>query len=44
MTLNSSAMLENPPVWLNYNNSAKKSGTKILHNNVKDVLPATTEA
>lgn len=44
MTLNSSAMFENPPVWLNYNNSAKKSGTEILHNNVKDVLPVTADA
>ncbi len=24
-------MLENPPMWLNYNNSAKMSGPKFLH-------------
>ncbi|KAI4901942.1 hypothetical protein NFI96_021236 [Prochilodus magdalenae] len=29
-------MLENPPMWLNYNNSAKMSGPKFLHRAVKD--------
>ncbi len=31
-------MLENPPMWLNYNNSAKMSGPKFLHSAVTDSL------
>ncbi len=38
MTLKRRFMLENPPMWLNYNNSAKMSGPKFLHSAVTDSL------
>lgn len=31
-------MLENPPSWLNKNNSAKKIEPKFQHGDVKDVI------
>ncbi len=42
MTVISPFMLENLPMWLNYNNSVKKSGPKFLHSDVKDSLPVIT--
>lgn len=39
MTSNRLFTLENPPVWINSNNAAKKCGPKFLHSNVKDSLP-----
>ncbi len=44
MTLNSPFMLQNPPMWLNSNNSAKMSGTKFLHSDVKHSLPVIANA
>ncbi len=38
MTLKRRFMLKNPPMWLNYNNSAKMSGPKFLHSAVTDSL------
>ncbi len=38
MTLKRRFMLENPRMWLNYNNSAKMSGPKFLHSAVTDSL------
>ncbi len=37
-------MLENPPMWLNYNNSAKMSGPKFLHSTVTDSLQVIANA
>ncbi len=37
-------MLENPPMWLNYNNSAKMSGPKFLHSAVTDSLQVIANA
>ncbi len=37
-------MLENPPMWLSWNNSAKKSGPKFIHSNVNDSLPVIVNA
>ena len=37
--LNGQFMLENPSMWLDSNNSAKQSGPKFLHRDVKDSLP-----
>ncbi|KAK3537280.1 hypothetical protein QTP70_006990 [Hemibagrus guttatus] len=37
-------MLENPPMWLNYNNSAKMSGPKFLHSAVTDSLQVMENA
>lgn len=37
-------MLENTPVWLNQNNSARKRGPKSLHSDMKDLLPVIEEA
>lgn len=37
-------MLENPAMWLNYNNSATVSGLKIFHSAVKDLLQVVTNA
>lgn len=34
-------VLENAPIWLNFNNLAERSGTKFLHSNVKESLPGT---
>ena len=44
MTLKRWFMLENPPVWLNYNNSAKMSGPTFLHSAVKDSLQVIAKA
>ncbi len=44
MTLKRQFMLENPPMWLNYNNSAKMSGPKYLHSAVTDSLQVITNA
>ncbi len=38
MTLKRRFMLENPPMWLNYNNSAKMSGPKFLHSAVNRLI------
>ncbi len=44
MTLKRRFMLENPPMWLNYNNSAKMSGPKFLHSAVTDSLQVIANA
>ncbi len=44
MTLKRWFMLENPPMWLNYNNSAKMSGPKFLHSAVTDSLQVIANA
>ncbi len=44
MTLKRRFMLENPPMWLNYNNSAKISGPKFLHSAVTDSLQVIANA
>ncbi len=44
MTLKRQFMLENPPMWLNYNNSAKMSGPKFLHSTVTDSLQVIANA
>ncbi len=44
MTLKRWFMLENPPMWLNYNNSAKMSGPKFLHSAVTHSLQVIANA
>ncbi len=44
MTLKRRFMLENPPMWLNYNNTAKMSGPKFLHSAVTDSLQVIANA
>ncbi len=44
MTLKRRFMLKNPPMWLNYNNSAKMSGPKFLHSTVTDSLQVIANA
>ncbi len=44
MTFKRRFMLENPPMWLNYNNSAKMSGPKFLHSTVTDSLQVIANA
>ncbi len=44
MTLKRRFMLSNPPMWLNYNNSAKMSGPKFLHNTVTGSLQVIANA
>ncbi len=44
MTLKRRFMLENPPMWLNYNNSVKMSGPKFIHSTVTDSLQVITNA
>lgn len=39
MTVNRPFVLESAPVWLNLNNFARKSGSKLHHRDVKDSLP-----
>lgn len=34
-------MLENAPIWLDFNSLADSSGTRFLHSNVKESLPVT---
>lgn len=43
-TLKRRLMLENPPMWLNYNNSAKIRGPTFLHSAVEDSLPVIVNA
>lgn len=42
MTLKGLFKLENLPMRLNLNNSAKKNGSKFLHSILKEALPVTT--
>lgn len=44
MTLKRLFMLKNPPARLNLNTSAKRTGSKFLHSDVKEPLPAITNA
>lgn len=44
MTFNRLLIFENPPIWLNLNNSPKKSEPEFLLINVKDSLPIITNA
>ncbi len=44
MTLKRRFMLENPPMWLNYKNSARMSGPKFLHSAVTDSLQVIANA
>ncbi len=44
MTLKRRFMLENPPMWLNYNNSAKMSEPKFLLSTVTDSLQVIANA
>ncbi len=44
MTLKRQLILENTPMWLNYNNSAKMSGQKFLHSTLTDSLQVIANA